>query len=111
MNDLSWSILLLVAVLLLQQLEEVRTGLRWLTKPVFVGMNLALYTVGGLALVLAMQHQALGFPLAWLFAGLLALNAFSRLGIMIAQKAYYPGGLTAFPLMALTWNLVFNLVR
>lgn len=105
MNDLVIGVVLLLVVLLAHLLEEVRTGFRRrfplgeMPRSLFVAINVVLYLYIGVTLLLALAGRQAAVPLAWGFALAMAANGLGHMGIMVWRRQYFPGGVTAFPLL------------
>lgn len=115
MPRLTAALVILVACQVLHLVEEIATGFRrryplgempW---PVFIGINVALYSYAAATMGLSFSAHPASIPMAWLFAAVLLLNALGHLGIMLYRKAYFPGGGTALPLLAAVANVMVML--
>lgn len=99
--------MLMTMALALHLVEEVRTGFRLrfplgeMPTPLFVGINVGIYTFALVMLALSMAHHPAHVPMAWLFSVAVALNGAAHLGIMAVRRSYFPGGLTA-PILVVT---------
>ena len=62
-------------------------------------ISVLLYGLCLAALVLTAQGLPVGLFLAWVLAAVLILNGLGHLGIMIARRRYFPGGMTAILLL------------
>ena len=115
MNGLAGGILILIVVLIAHLFEEVRTGFRKqfplgeMPLPGFVGINIGLNIFCLATLLLAAQEHPLAIPFAWLFGGGMFLNGFGHLAIVIYRHQYFPGGITALPLLLAAGYLLFVL--
>lgn len=115
MDGRSAAIVLLIAALVLHLVEEVRTGFRKklpageMPLPVFVGLNVLIYTFCLATLVLSLRNSRWAGPLAWIFAVAMMLNGLGHIGIMVVKRGYFPGGFTAFLLLSLSAYLLFLL--
>jgi len=78
-------------------------------KPVFIGINVALYTFCFTTLALAVLESRLAVPFAWAIAVAMLLNGAGHIGAMSVGKRYFPGGISAFPLTAVSVYLVMYL--
>jgi len=116
MDTVASMILVLTAALTALLVEEVATGFRArlplgeMSKPVYVGLNVIVYTYCFATLALAVRDQGLAIPLAWILALLMAANGLGHIGIMIWRRAYFPGGFTAFFLLLASLLLMVALV-
>ena len=114
-NRLTGALIALLAVTLLHFAEEAQTGFRVryplgeMPRPVFIGLNLLLYSFFAVVVILASLYQPLAAPLAWPLAVLMVGNGLTHLGIMAARRAYFPGGWTAPLLLLVASALVFHL--
>jgi hypothetical protein len=106
-------ILAVILILIAHLIEEVKTGFRKqlpvgeMPLPVFIGINAVLYPVCFAILYLSIIDHLWAVPLAWGIGLVMAGNGLGHIGMMVYKKAYFPGGLTAFPLLAVSvWLLV-----
>jgi len=117
MSEISVIVFGLILALLAHLFEEVHTGFRKnfpigeMPKPVFVGINLTLYTFCFVTLLLAWLGHPLAIPLGWVFALIMLVNGVGHIGIMAYRRAYFPGGITAFLLVASSIYLIHSLLR
>lgn len=117
MNALAVAILLLTAALVVHLVEEVRTGFRHrlpigeMPLPVFVGINVVVYTYCSATLALTLRGSDLAVPLAWGFAVAMVVNGMGHIGIMLWRRAYFPGGASAVLLLAAAGYLLTQLLR
>ena len=115
MSTLSLAILILIVVLAVHLREEVRTGFRHklpfgiMPRPLFIGINLLLYTFCLAAFVLSFVNNKVAVPMAWVFATAMLLNGAGHIAIMLFNRRYFPGGITAFLLLAVAAYLVYVL--
>jgi hypothetical protein len=106
---------LLIVALILHLVEEIRTGFRRqlpvgeMPLPLFVGINVVVYAFCFTTLVLSARGDRLATPFAWVFAAAMFLNGLGHVGIMVARRRYFPGGVTAFLLLLLSAYLVLHL--
>lgn len=106
MDSVTAGILFLIVALILHLAEEVRTGFREqfitgeMPLPVFIGINVILYTFCFATLFLSARGASVALPMAWLLAVTMTLNGIGHLGVMVLKRRYFPGGLTA-PLLLL----------
>jgi Trk-type K+ transport system membrane component len=56
------------------------------------------------------QDGELATPFAWIFATAMALNGLGHVGIMVVRRRHFPGGWTAFLLLALSAVLILRLL-
>jgi hypothetical protein len=102
--------------LVLHLIEEVRTGFRVklplgeMPRPVFVGLNIVVYTFCATVLYVSITDHSLAVPLAWVFAVAMLLNGAGHIGIMALRRIYFPGGLTAILLLAGSIYLIYRLI-
>jgi hypothetical protein len=105
MNAVSLGIFLLIIVLIAHLVEEIRTDFRKklpigeMPLPVFVSINILLYAFCFTTFILSLISHPAAVTLAWIFAVGMAFNGFGHVGFMLAKRKYFPGGITAFPLM------------
>ena len=108
--------LLLSFVLVLHHIEEVRKGFRkrmlWgeMPLPVFVGINIFIYSFCLITFLLLLYGNQLGGVFAWVFAVSMFINGMVHLVMMVVQRAYFPGGVTAIPLLPIAIYLMTLLV-
>jgi hypothetical protein len=115
MSNISTSILVLIVVLLLHLLEEIKTGfrrklpVREMPTGVFIGIYVFVYAFAAITLYLSYLNLPLAIPLAWIFAVAMMINGLGHIGMMVYRRAYFPGGITAFLLIAASAYLMLNL--
>jgi hypothetical protein len=116
MSALSWAIIILIVTLVLHLIEEVQTGFRVkfpigeIPRPVFVGLNIVVYTFYATVLYMSITDHSLAVPLAWVFAVAMLINGAGHLGMMALRRGYFPGGLTAVLLLVGSVYLIYRLV-
>jgi hypothetical protein len=94
-------VLVLTAALVAHLIEEVSAGFRTrfplgpMPKPIFIGVNIVIYTYCGATLILATRGHPMAIHLSWILASVMLLNGLGHLGIMITRRDYFPGGFTA----------------
>ncbi len=109
-------VLLLIAALILHLIEEVRTGFRErfpvgeMPLPLFVAINVVIYAFCFTTLILSVRDGELATPFAWVFAATMLLNGLGHVGVMVARRRYFPGGLTAFLLLVISGYLILHLL-
>jgi hypothetical protein len=107
--------LILIAVLVVHLIEEVETGFRRklpvgdMPLRVFVGINVVLYAFCCATLLLSLRDSEWAVPLAWVFAVAMVLNGLGHAGIVAVRGKYFPGGLTAVPLLLAAGYLILQL--
>lgn len=117
MDAVSATILILIILLAMHLVEEVKTGFRKKTllgempRPLFVGLNILLYTYCVTTLFLSVRGHASAIPLTWIFAIAMLLNGAGHIGIMVVRRSYFPGGITAFLLLPASIYLIAQLVK
>ncbi len=117
MSTLSISVLVLTGVLALHLLEEIRTGFRKkfplgeMPLTFFVIVNICVYAYALLTAYLCATHVEAGILMAWIFAVLMLGNALLHIGIMAVKRVYFPGGYSAFVVLAAAVNLAYQLGR
>lgn len=110
-------LLLMTAALALHLAEEVRTGFRRqfplgeIPLPVFVGVNVGVYSFASAVVALSLIGHPAHVPMAWLFAVAVGLNGAAHLGAMAIRRAYFPGGVTAVLLVAAAGLVISKLLR
>jgi hypothetical protein len=108
--------LALIAVLVLHLLEEIKTGFRRrlpigkMPLSVFVGINILVYLFCAFTMYLSVSGSSLAFSFQWIFAMTMVLNGLGHIGIMTIKRSYFPGGLTAFLLLAAALALLVVLI-
>ena len=108
--------LFLILVLVLHLIEEVRMGFRKrmlcgeMPLSVFVGINVFIYSFCLITFFLLLYGSQLGVGFAWVFAVSMFINGMIHLGMMAARRAYFPGGITAIPLLPIAIYLMTLLV-
>jgi hypothetical protein len=116
MDTIALTILLLIAILLVHLGEEIKTGFRRrfplgeMPLPLFIGANIIVYVFCFTTLFLSAQGSELAIPLAWIFAVGMFANGAGHMGMMALRRRYFPGGLTAFLLLAVAAYLIVQLV-
>lgn len=116
MNEIAMVALFLIIILVLHLIEEVRTGFRkrmlWgeMPLPVFAGINIFIYSFCLITFFLLLYGSPSGAGFAWVFAAGMLINGMSHLGMMAARRAYFPGGVTAMPLIPVAVYLMVLLV-
>lgn len=115
-DSMTGTILLLIAILLLHLGEEVKTGFREkfplgeMPRPLFVGLNIIVYTFCFATLFLSARGHELAIPLAWILALAMLGNGVVHIGMMALRRKYFPGGATAFMLVPVSGYLVLQLI-
>jgi hypothetical protein len=110
------TILLLIAILLVHLGEEIKTGFREqfplgeMPRPLFIGLNIVVYTFCLATLFFSVQGHELAIPLAWIFALAMLSNGVVHIGMMALRRKYFPGGVTAFLLLPVAAYLVSQLM-
>lgn len=108
--------LLLIFVLVLHLIEEVRMGfskrMLWGEMPlsVFIGINIFIYSFCLVTFLLLLQGSQLGVGFAWVFVVSMFINGMVHLGMMVVRRVYFPGGVTAMPLLLIAIYLMTQLV-
>jgi cellulose synthase/poly-beta-1,6-N-acetylglucosamine synthase-like glycosyltransferase len=112
MSTLSLVILILIVVLVVHLREEVRTGFRHklpfgvMPRSLFIGINLLLYIFCLAMFVLSFVNNKVAVPMAWAFSIAMLLNGAGHIAMMLYTRRYFPGGITAFLLLAASGYLV-----
>jgi hypothetical protein len=115
-DRMTGTILLLIAILLLHLGEEVKTGFREkfplgeMPRPLFIGLNIIVYTFCFATLFLSAQGHELAIPLAWIFALAMLANGAIHIGMMALRRRYFPGGATALLLIPVSVYLITQLM-
>jgi len=108
-------ILILTGILVLHLIEEVKTGFRKklpfgeMPKPVFIGVNILVYSFCLATFLLLLAGSGLAIPFAWVFSVGMLLNGLGHIAIMIPRRKYFPGGLTAFVLVSVAVYTIIHL--
>lgn len=116
MDNASSAILASIIALVIHLIEEVKTGFRAqfplgeMSRPVFVGINVLIYSFGLMTFFLSLGDASLAVPLTWIWATAMSLNGVGHLGIMLVKRRYVPGGLTAPALALVAGYLILLLV-
>jgi len=116
MNKIAMAALFLIFMLVLHLIEEVRMSFRkrmlWgeMPLPVFVGINIFIYSFCLITFLLLLYGNQLGGIFAWVFAVSMFINGMVHLGVMVVRRAYFPGGVTAMPLLSIAIYLMTLLV-
>ncbi len=115
MGLVSLLIILVIALQALHLLEETKTGFRrrfplgQMPLPLFLGINMVIYSFCFANLALSLTGNHLADWLAWpLAVGTLA-NGLGHIAVMLLTWRYFPGGMTALPLAAVSASLVATL--
>jgi hypothetical protein len=117
MDTLSATILMLIILLAMHLVEEVKTDfrkkmlIREIPRPLFIGINIFLYTFCFTTLFLSIRGHASAIPLTWIFAIAMLLNGAGHIGIMVVRRSYFPGGLTGFLLLPASIYLIEQLIQ
>ncbi len=117
MDRITYTILILIVALVTHLIEEIKTGFRKkfplgeMPKPLFVGINIVVYTFCFATFFLSVRGNELAIPLAWIFAIAMLINGAGHIGIMVVKKRYFPGGFTAFILLPISVYLIKQLVN
>jgi hypothetical protein len=107
--------LMLIITLILHLVEEFKTGFRSrlpvgeMSRPLFVGINIVVYTFCFTTLILSARDGQLATPFAWVFATAMFLNGLGHVALMVARRRYFPGGVTAALLLILSGYLMLHL--
>lgn len=113
---ITYTILLLITILLMHLGEEVKTGFRKrfplgeMPKPLFIGGNVIVYAFCFTTVCLSARGNESAIPLAWIFAVAMLANGVIHVGIMALRREYFPGGLTAFLLLPVSAYLIIQLL-
>ncbi len=116
MERITYTILLLITILLMHLGEEVKTGFRKrfplgeMPKPLFIGGNVIVYAFCLTTVCLSVRGNESAIPLAWIFAVAMLANGVIHVGIMALRREYFPGGLTAFLLLPVSAYLIIQLL-
>jgi hypothetical protein len=115
MDNISSTILILIATLVIHLIEEIKTGFRKqfplgeMSVSLFVGINVIIYLFCFLTLFLSISGEGLALPLTWIFAVTMLFNGIGHIGIMVVKREYFPGGLTA-PILIIVSMYLMNLL-
>ena len=116
MTKLSFSILLVVIILILHLIEELKTGFRKkyplgeMPKALFIGINIIIYSFCAVTFSLSLLGHDMAIPFAWILALAMIVNGFGHIAIMVYKREYFPGGITAILLLLASSYLVFMLI-
>ena len=116
MDTVSVTIMIVIILLAMHLAEEIKTGFRKkmligeMPRPLFIGLNILVYTFCFTTLFLSVRSHALAIPLTWIFAIAMLLNGAGHIGIMVVRRSYFPGGLTAFLLLPASLYLIVQLI-
>ncbi|MBD3233383.1 MAG: HXXEE domain-containing protein [candidate division Zixibacteria bacterium] len=100
--------ILLVIILVLHLIEEVKHGFHKklpvgeIPKWLFISLNVLIYIFCAVILILLIQDNPSVKILLWIFGIGMLLNGLGHIGMMITRRSYFPGGITAIPLLLLT---------
>jgi hypothetical protein len=117
MDDLTAAIVLLTITLFIHLIEEIKTGFREklfigeMPRPVFIGINTLIYIYSFIMIYLSWQGNPAAIPMAWIFALGNILNGSGHIIWMVYKKEYFPGGISAFALLAASGYLIYTLTR
>lgn len=117
MNTQSTLILILIVMLIIHLIEEVRTGFRErfplfrFPRLLFVLANVVLYLFCGVTLYLSIAGDPLSVVFASVFAVGMLLNGVVHIVIMLIRRQYFPGGITALPLIVVSILLILSLLK
>lgn len=106
MNELTPRIAIFVLILILHLVEEVKTGFRRqmlfgeMSQLMFVSLNVLIYLFCTVILVLSVSENQAATSLAWIFAIAMLLNGLGHIAAMIYRRGYFPGGVSAFFVLA-----------
>lgn len=105
MASLTFSLILLIVVLIFHLIEEVKTDFRKhipigeVPQPLFIGINILIYLYCVVMLFLSFMSNPIAAPMAWVFAIAMLLNGLGHTAMMIIRKTYFPGGITGLILI------------
>ncbi|MCP4632043.1 MAG: HXXEE domain-containing protein [candidate division Zixibacteria bacterium] len=111
-DNLTFYFGILIAIQVLHLIEEIRGDFRRkfplgkVPKPIFIIGNIALYGFAITALYLSYVNAPVAIKMIWIFTILMLLNGVGHMVIMIIRKMYFPGGITAFPLLLLSLYII-----
>jgi hypothetical protein len=109
-------IVVLTLLLVLHLVEEVRGDFRRqfplgeMPRLLFVGITVAVYAFCAVMIWLAINESPAAIPMAWAFAVAMLINGTGHLAIMAIRRAYFPGGITAPGILAVSIYLIAQLV-
>ena len=112
---LTLALILLLVSLILHLVEEIIFGFRKqfplgeMPRSVFIGINVIIYLFAIVMIWLSYSGHPSSITMAWLFSIAMIVNGLGHLGIMILRKGYFPGGITAIFLIAVSLNVFYRL--
>ena len=112
MTSLTFSLILLIVVLIVHHIEEVRTDFRKrnpigeVPQPVFVGINILIYLYCIVMLFFSFMSNPIAASMAWVFGTAMLLNGIAHTAMMIFRKRYFPGGVTGLILIPGALNVI-----
>ena len=112
MNQLTFAILLLILALIIHLVEEIKTGFRKqliigeMPRSLFIGMNVLIYSYALVMLILSWLGNPASIWMAWIFTVGNLINASGHIAAMIYHRGYFPGGISAFVLLATSGYLI-----
>lgn len=116
MDARATALVILTGLQIVHLCEEVHGRLRHrfpfgvMPRPIFVGINVLLFTLYGLTIFWAHRHARPAVPAAWILALVALGNGLGHIGVMIQRRKYFPGGYTAPLLLAAALVLMMILI-
>ena len=110
-------VLALIITLVLHLVEEInkdfrhRLPLGTMPKPVFVGINVSVYSFCLITLFFSLTDNAMAVPFALVLAFGMLLNGLGHVVIMAVRRRYFPGGITSFLLASVAILLIVHLLK
>jgi hypothetical protein len=107
MDTITLVVIILIVVLILHLIEEVRAEFRKklplgeMPLPVFVGLNILIYSFCLANCLLVLTENPLGIYFSWIFAVGMLLNSLGHLGFTLIRRSYFPGAITSVPMLPL----------
>jgi uncharacterized membrane protein YhhN len=80
-------------------------------KPIFIGINICVYSYCLITLFFSLTDNALAIPFALALAIGMLLNGLGHIGMMAVRRRYFPGGITAFLLASVAILLIGHLLK
>lgn len=108
---------LLIVILTLHLIEEIGGDFRRkfplgaVPLPLFIIANVVIYGYTITALYLSYLKIPVANTMMLIFTIFMFLNGIGHIGMMIYKKKYFPGGITAFPLLLLSIYIMQLLFR
>jgi hypothetical protein len=109
-------IIVLTLLLVVHLVEEVRGDFRRrlplgeMPLVLFVVINVLVYAFCAVMIWLALHENPAAIPMAWAFAIAMLVNGTGHLAIMVVRRAYFPGGITAPGILAVSVYVIAQLL-